>query len=68
MNNKGAEMEQVVWFTHFEHRVGPVGREGLVNYILVLTREYLLLSQWIPVPATTYSVPVWYERLFTRLH
>ena len=56
MNNKGTEMEQVVWFTHFEHRVGPVGREGLVNYIPVLTPEYLLLSQWIPVLVPIYTL------------
>ena len=49
-------MEQVVWFTHFEHRVGPVGREGLVNYIPVLTPEYLLLSQWIPVLVPIYTL------------
>ena len=30
-----------------QHRVGAVDREGLVHSIPALTREYLLLSQWV---------------------
>ena len=33
---------------------GAVSREGLVLYIPILTPEYLLPSQWIPVLAPTY--------------
>ena len=36
-------------FTHIEHRVGTVCPESLVNKIPVLTPEYLLPSQWVPV-------------------
>ena len=52
------------WFTDFEHRVGAVGREGLVNYIPVLTPEYLLLSQWIPVLVPIYTLLLSSKYLF----
>ena len=40
--------------THIEHRAGTVGREGLVDYIPVLTPKYSLPYQWIPVLAPIY--------------
>ena len=41
-------------FTHIEHRAGAVGREGLGHLIPVLTPEYLLPSQWVPVLTPTH--------------
>ena len=44
--------------THIEDRAESVDREGLVNLIPVLTPEYLLPSQWIPVLPPIYSLPL----------
>ena len=41
-------------FTHIEHRAGAVGRDGLGHLIPVLTPEYLLPSQWVPVLTLTH--------------
>ena len=39
--------------THIKHHAGAVGREDLVHEIPVLTPEYLLPSQWVPVLGPT---------------
>ena len=41
-------------FTHIKHRVGVVGRMGLVHLISVLSPEYLLRPHWVPVLAPIY--------------
>ena len=47
------------------NRTWAAGREGLVNSIPVHTPKYLLPSQWIPVLAPNYSLPVQSEYLLT---
>ena len=49
-------------FTQIEHRAGAVGRKDLVPLIPVLSPEYLLLSQWVPVLAPTYEADLATER------
>ena len=49
-------------FTHIEYRAGAVGRKGLVHLIPVLSPEYLLPSQWVPVLAPTYYADLATER------
>ena len=52
-------------FTHIEHRTRAGGWEGLALYILILTPEYLLPSQWTQVLFPTYSLPLRSEYLVT---
>ena len=52
MNSNGLGRHKSL--THIEHHAGAVGREGLVHEIPVLTPEYLLPSQWVPLLAPTY--------------
>ena len=49
-------------FTQIEHRAGAVGRKDLVPLIPVLSPEYLLPSQWVPVLAPTYEADLATER------
>ena len=52
-------------FTHIEHRAGAVGREGLGHLILVLTPEYLLPCQVVPVLTLTHLADLATERHLT---
>lgn len=37
------------WFTPFEDQAEVIGPKGLILLILILTLEYFILSQWVPV-------------------
>ena len=62
-NGKGTEVKQVV-HTH-QTSYGAVGGESLVHLISILTFEYLLPVQWVPVLAPTHLLPLRPEHLFT---
>ena len=51
MNSNGLGRHKSL--THIKHHAGAVGREDLVHEIPVLTPEYLLPSQWVPVLGPT---------------
>ena len=52
MNSNGPGRHKSL--THIKHHAGAVDREDLVYEIPVLTPEYLLPSQWVPVLGPTY--------------
>ena len=63
LNTKSPGLEQFLC-THGTSCL-VVCQKGLVNKIPILAPEYLILSQWIPVFAPTYSLPLRFKYLFT---